>query len=192
MESVTTFRVTKTTLDPLALKVLCSLQDDPSLTIRQLAERFGVSTTKIHKRMKQLVETGVMERRIHVDCRLLGYREMVLASLRVNSKHSLADVRRRIEEMDDVKYAYLVTGEYPVFVMAKCLDHRDAMTLIDKLRDLPGVEEVVTQLVLDRIKEDTRIKVPEVEGGLDVAQFVPPSPELGGGNGEVDEDWEGD
>jgi len=45
--------------------------------------------------------------------------------------------------------------------MAKCLDHEDSMRLIDQLRNLPGVEEVKTQIVLDRIKEDTTIIIPE-------------------------------
>jgi len=36
------------------------------------------------------------------------------------------------------------------------------MKLIDKLRNLPGVEEVKTQIVLDRIKEDTTIIIPDV------------------------------
>jgi hypothetical protein len=35
------------------------------------------------------------------------------------------------------------------------------MNLIKPLRNLPGVEEVKTQIVLDRIKEDTIIIIPE-------------------------------
>jgi len=51
-------------------------------------------------------------------------------------------------------------GEYPLFIVAKCLDHEDSMILIEKLRNLPGVEEIKTQIVLDRIKEDTTIIIP--------------------------------
>jgi len=35
------------------------------------------------------------------------------------------------------------------------------MDLIENLRNLPEVEEVKTQLVLDRIKEDPTIIIPE-------------------------------
>ena len=55
----------------------------------------------------------------------------------------------------------MVTGEYPLFIMAKCLDHEDSMRLIDQLRNLPGVEEVKTQIVLDKIKEDPSVTIPE-------------------------------
>lgn len=45
--------------------------------------------------------------------------------------------------------------------MAKCLDHEDSMGLIETLRNLPGVEEDKTEIVLDRIKEDHSIIIPE-------------------------------
>jgi hypothetical protein len=35
------------------------------------------------------------------------------------------------------------------------------MDLIDKLRKLPGVEEIKTEIVLDRIEEDHSIIIPE-------------------------------
>ena len=86
---------------------------------------------------------------------------MILASLRVNANQSLDNIRRRLSDMVEIKYAYVVTGEYPLFIMAKCLDHEDAMSLIEKLRNLPGVEEIKTQIVMDRIKEDPTIIIPK-------------------------------
>ena len=48
--------------------------------------------------------------------------------------------------MEKIKYAYVVTGEYPLFIMAKCLNHQDSMGLIETLRNLPGVEETNAKL----------------------------------------------
>ena len=52
-------------------------------------------------------------------------------------------------------------GEYPLFIMVKCLNLQDSMRLIETIRNLPGVEEVKTEIVLDRIKEDHSIIIPE-------------------------------
>ncbi|MFX1461528.1 MAG: hypothetical protein ACFFBF_00595 [Promethearchaeota archaeon] len=41
------------------------------------------------------------------------------------------------------------------------MNHSDSMEFIEKLRNLPGVEEVKTKIVLDRIKEDHSIIIPE-------------------------------
>ena len=40
------------------------------------------------------------------------------------------------------------------------MDHQDSMQLIQNLRDLLGVDEVKTEIVLDRIKEDHSIVIP--------------------------------
>ena len=96
-----------------------------------------------------------------IDCRHLGYREMIMVSVRVNSSKSLRELKSKIEQMEKIKYAYIITGEFPLFVMAKCLDHEDSLKLIESLRNLPGVEELKTQIVLDKIKEDPSIIIPE-------------------------------
>ena len=70
------------------------------------------------------------------------------------------NVKKEIKNIEKIKYAYVITGEYPLFLMAKCLDHEDSMDLIENLRNLPEVEEVKTQLVLERIKEDPTIIIP--------------------------------
>nr|MDO8118177.1 hypothetical protein [Candidatus Sigynarchaeota archaeon] len=63
--------------------------------------------------------------------------------------------------MVQVRFTYITTGDYPVFVIAKCLDHRDTLVLIESLHNLEGVEEVKTQMVLDRIKEDPTVIIPD-------------------------------
>ncbi|MFX0036748.1 MAG: Lrp/AsnC ligand binding domain-containing protein [Candidatus Hermodarchaeota archaeon] len=70
-------------------------------------------------------------------------------------------MKSKIEKMEKIKYTYIITGEYPLFLMAKCLDHSDSMGFIETLRNLLGVEEVKTEIVLDRIKEDHSIIIPE-------------------------------
>jgi DNA-binding Lrp family transcriptional regulator len=150
-------------LDEVDRQILGLLQEDGKITIREVAERTNKSQTAIRARIQKLEETLIKKYVAIIDCRKLGYREMVIASLRVNSVTPIDKLKSQIEQMDKVKYAYVITGEYPLFIMAKCLDHEDSMQLIEKLRNLPGVEEVKTQIVLDRIKEDTTIIIPQLE-----------------------------
>jgi DNA-binding Lrp family transcriptional regulator len=131
------------------------------LTIKEIAEKTDRSQTAIRARVQNLEKDIIKKYAAIVDCRYLGYREMVLASLRVNTSQPLDSLKGKIDGIQEIKYAYIVTGEYPIFVMFKCLDHDNAMTLIEKLRNLPGVEEVKTQIVMDRIKEDYTIIIPE-------------------------------
>jgi Lrp/AsnC family transcriptional regulator for asnA, asnC and gidA len=141
--------------------ILELLQEDAKLTIREIAEKTDKSATAIRARIQRLEKDLIKKYVALIDCSQLGYREMVMASLRVNATNPIEDVKAKIEKMEKIKYAYVVTGEYPLFLMAKCLNHQDSMGLIETLRNLPGVEEVKTEIVLDRIKEDHSIIIPE-------------------------------
>jgi len=153
--------LTNGNIDNVDKQILELLQEDGKMTIREVAEKTEMSQTAIRTRIQKLEENLIKKYMAIIDCRLLGYREMVLASLRVNSRRPLEQIKEEIERMNQIKYAYIITGDYPIFIMAKCLDHTDSMNLIEKLRNLPEVEEVKTQLVLDRIKEDHTIIIPE-------------------------------
>jgi Lrp/AsnC family leucine-responsive transcriptional regulator len=148
-------------IDDVDREILDLIQNNGKLTIKEIADKVDKSPTAVRSRLQRLERDYVKKYVALIDCRLLGYREMVMASLRVNSKQSIEQLKTKIENMDKIKFGYIVTGEYPLFVMAKCVDHDDSMGLIKELRSLPGVEEVKTQIVLDRIKEDTTIIIPE-------------------------------
>jgi Lrp/AsnC family leucine-responsive transcriptional regulator len=149
-------------LDKTDKEILRLLQENAKMSLRDLEKEVNLSTTAIRLRIKNLEEREIIKDYIAlIDCRQLGYMEMVLASLRVNTSQSLNEIRKEIDKMEEIKHAYVVTGEYPIFISFKCLDHQDAMDLIERLRNLPGVEEVKTQIVLDRIKEDPKIIIPE-------------------------------
>ncbi len=148
-------------IDDKDKKILELLQHDAKTSLRDISKETGLSTTAIRARLNKLKEEEVIKSQITlIDCRKLGYREMVMASLRVNSSQPLDEIKKKIDEMEMIKYAYIITGEYPLFLMFKCLDHGDSMKQIEALRNLPGVEEVKTQIVLDRIKEDHSIIIP--------------------------------
>jgi DNA-binding Lrp family transcriptional regulator len=148
-------------IDGIDKNILELLQNDAKITIKEISVKVGKSPTAIRSRIVRLEENLIKKYVALIDCRQLGYREMVIASLRVNSSEPLERIKRHIESMEKIKFAYIVTGEYPLFIMAKCMDHEDSMGLIEKLRNLPGVEEIKTQIVLDRVKEDHTIIIPE-------------------------------
>lgn len=73
-----------------------------------------------------------------------------MVTLRVNAIKPLELVKQEIERMEKIKYAYVVTREYPLFIMAKNLNHQDSLSLIETLHNLPGVEEKYLFIILHR------------------------------------------
>ncbi|NMC08351.1 MAG: Lrp/AsnC family transcriptional regulator [Candidatus Lokiarchaeota archaeon] len=147
-------------LDGRDKQILAHIQSDAKITIARLSDITGLSQTAVRARLAKLEATYIRGYHALLDCSKMGYREALLASLRLNNKLSLTGIKEQIDSMPEIKFAYITTGDYPVFVMAKCLGHDHAMRLIEQLRNLPGVEEVKTQMVLDRIKEDPTVIIP--------------------------------
>jgi Lrp/AsnC family leucine-responsive transcriptional regulator len=148
-------------LDDLDKKILGALQKNAKATMKEIADATGVSKNTVTAHIQKLESSAFIKGYYTIlDCSKMGYREAILASLRLNSTLSLAGIKEKIDAMPEIKFAYITTGDYPVFVMAKCLGHEHAMRLIEQLRNLPGVEEVKTQMVLDRIKEDPTVIIP--------------------------------
>jgi DNA-binding Lrp family transcriptional regulator len=78
-----------TVLDVTDKLILELLQEDAKITIREIAEKTDKSATAIRSRIQRLEKELIKKYMAIIDCRKLGYREMVMASLRVNSGSSL-------------------------------------------------------------------------------------------------------
>ena len=162
-------------MDEVDKKILKLLQDDGKATLSEisdpLTERFwhkirgklplglgSISWRKVTIYQKKMRDRPIIEKYMAVvNCKKIGYKEMLMASLRLNGP--VQEIGQKIKEMEDVKYIYITSGEYPLFVMAKCFGHQESLKIVEKLRKLEGVEEVKTEIVMDCIKEDHTIHI---------------------------------
>ena len=79
--------------------ILELLQKDAKLTIREIADKTNKSATAIRARIQRLEKVLIKKYVALIDCRQLGYREMVIASLRVNATKPLELIKQEIEHM---------------------------------------------------------------------------------------------
>lgn len=91
-------------LDDTDWQILELLQDDAKLTIREIAHQTNKSATAIRARIQRLEKDLIKKYVALIDCRQLGYREMVMASLRLNATNPLEGVKNEIEKMEKIKY----------------------------------------------------------------------------------------
>ena len=161
-------------MDEIDKKILKILQDDGKATLSEISEKLSkkfsirLGKTAVRARIEKL-ESGnkksekaedkpIIEKYMAVvNCKKIGFKEMLMASLRLNGP--VHEVGQKIKEMEDLKYIYITSGEYPLFVMAKCFGHQESLDIVEKLRKLDGVEEVKTEIVMDCIKEDHSIHI---------------------------------
>lgn len=160
-------------LDPTDSYILKILQDDGKATISEISERLvkdfkikKLSNTAIRSRINKFEDSVDKDPLIKkymavLDCHQLGYKEMLIASLRIKTTKTMEEIREEIKNLEKINAAYLTSGEFPLILMAKCLNHNDSLHLVDQLRNFEWVQEVKTQIVMDCIKEDPSVLIPK-------------------------------
>jgi DNA-binding Lrp family transcriptional regulator len=141
--------------------LLTELQRDSRLTMQQLAERVGVSTSACWRRVKALETDGVISRYTAiVDPRKAGFglSSMVHVSL---ARHEQKDVDHFVREVmrhPEVLECYATSGEAD-FHLRVVVEDMDAYNrfLDDFIFKLRGVSQVRSNIVLKEIKSDTAL-----------------------------------
>ena len=66
-------------LDTLDKQILGILQEDAKISLREIKEKINLSETAIRERIKKMKDEKVIQKYMTlIDCRHLGYREMML------------------------------------------------------------------------------------------------------------------
>ncbi len=161
-------------MDDTDKKILVLLQEDGKATLSEISDRlkskFGIKLgmTAIKARIEKMTagnkkaenpeDRPIIEKYMAVvNCKKIGFKEMLMASLRLTKP--VKEVGEKIKNIEEIKYIYITSGEYPLFCMAKCFGHRDSLKIVEKLQKIEGVEEVKTEIVMDCLKEDHSIHI---------------------------------
>lgn len=142
-------------------RILAELQLDSRLTMQELAERVGMSSSACWRRVKALQEEGVIDRyAVIVDTRKAGFglSSIVHVSL---ARHKQQDVDIFICEVlkhPEVLECFATSGEadFHLRVVVEDIDAYNEF-LDDFIFRLPGVSQVRSNIVLKEIKSDTAL-----------------------------------
>ena len=144
-------------LDPTDKKLLKLLQADAKLPYAELAKRLGVSTSGIHKRVKRLLDAGVIKKFVAVvEPQVIG--KKLKAFIGVSTDPGCcAEVKSQLIKKPEVLEIHEVAGEHDLFLK---LITDDTLTLNDILHELdsiPGVSSTRTLIVLKTEKETNAV-----------------------------------
>ncbi|MBQ3688439.1 MAG: Lrp/AsnC family transcriptional regulator [Bacteroidales bacterium] len=102
-------------LDETDYRILAALQEDGSLTNKQLALKVHLSPTPVFERVKKLEDEGYIKKYVAVlDVDKLDCAFMALCNIKMK-QHSLENatkIMEAVQNMDEVGECYNVTGDY--------------------------------------------------------------------------------
>jgi Lrp/AsnC family leucine-responsive transcriptional regulator len=148
-------------LDRTDRRILDLLQKDGRLTNAELAEKVALSPSPCLRRVRALEEAGVIRQYValldpaHVGLGLLAY---VVVKLEKRGSMPIDEFSRAVRAWDEVVACYAMTGDmdYLLRVHVRDLDHFSRFVM-DRLLKQPGVIDVKSNFVLDRIKDTTAL-----------------------------------
>lgn len=148
-------------LDPTDLRVLDQLQTDASLTNQALAERVHISPATCLRRVKRLVETGVIERRIAIlapDRLGAGLTALVELTLDRQGAEHLAAFEARAVAEPAVQQCYRVSPGPDFMLVLHVADMAAYHALVQRLfTQDANVRNVKTFFSVKRAKFEPRI-----------------------------------
>ncbi len=146
-------------IDDIDLQIINLLQEDSRLSFNKIARELGISVGTAYNRIKNLEDRGVLKGYTAiVDPVKVGYSLTAIILIQAEGKH-LLDVEKEISKIDNVVSVYDITGDFDIAVVARFKDRSGLNGFIKSLLAMPYVKRTVTNVVLNVVKEDFRIKI---------------------------------
>ncbi|MBE7218233.1 MAG: Lrp/AsnC family transcriptional regulator [Caulobacteraceae bacterium] len=147
------------TLDAVDARILDLVQHDASLSVAEIAERVGLSSSPCWRRIKRLEDAGVIRRRVTLlDHEKLGLGFEVFAEVRLTmpTKENLQAFEAAVVVWPEVAQCATVTGgmDYVLRVVTRDIHAFDDF-LRDKLLSLGLVQNVESRIVVRTVKSTT-------------------------------------
>lgn len=151
------------TLDKLDKAILRHLQLDGRATFDQIAERVGLSSSAVLRRVKRLETTGVIDRYVAivkpeaVGLGLTAYINVRLEKHTETHKRNPMDLfRASVQVWPEVVECAALTGEMDYLLRLVVADMAAySHFIMDTLLKHPSVQDCKTSFVMDRVKTTT-------------------------------------
>ena len=148
-------------LNDIDFRILSLLQQDSRLSFNKIASKLGISVGTAFNHIKNLEKNGVLKGyTIILDSDKIGYGLTALILIQTQGGH-LSEIESEISKAANVIVVYDITGDCDAAIIAKFKDRTSLSVFIKSLMAIPHVKRTVTSVVLNVIKEELRVKLPD-------------------------------
>ncbi|MBD3230749.1 MAG: AsnC family transcriptional regulator [Candidatus Lokiarchaeota archaeon] len=146
--------MTKFELDETYKKIIDHLKEDGRASYSEIAEKLDVSESTVRKRVKKLIKNDVIERftiKLNPESQEKGVTSF-LTIVPAQSDQSIKDIAGAIVEFPEVEEAFYMSGKCGLLVKVRVSNLGKLDELIDKIRNLQGINEIESCIVLRELK----------------------------------------
>jgi len=143
-------------IDKTDQEILRNLMVDARLSARQLAIKLGMSTVTILTRIKKLEKERIIKGYTTIiDHEKLGYD--LTAIIEIICKKDILGIEEKLAKIENVCGVYDITGNTDTVIVAKFRERDELSKFVKTLSAMENVENTITHIVLNTVKEDFRL-----------------------------------
>ncbi|MFL9825505.1 Lrp/AsnC family transcriptional regulator [Rhodoplanes sp. SY1] len=152
-------------MDAIDRKILALLQEDASLSVQEVGNRVGLSSTPCWKRIQKLEAAGVIARRVAiVDPDKVGLGVTVFVSVETadHSQEWLDRFAQTVGAMPQVMEFYRMAGDVDYMLRVVVADMHAYDRFYKQLIATVPLKNVTSRFAMERIKSTTVLPIGEV------------------------------
>ena len=157
---------TQRRIDAIDRKILRVLQEDASLSVAEIGERVGLSSTPCWKRIQRMEGEGIITGRVAlVDQNKIGLGLSVFVSIE-SGDHSDAWLKKfaiAVSAMPEVMEFYRMAGDVDYMLRVVVVDMRSYDIFYKTLIHAVPLKNVTSRFAMEKIKSVTALPVPASE-----------------------------
>ena len=149
-------------MDAVDRKILAVVQEDASLSVAEIGQRVGLSSTPCWKRLQRLEADGVILRRVAlVDPDKIGLGITVFVSVETNdhSQEWLKKFADVVGAMPEVMEFYRMAGDVDYMLRVVVPDMAGYDAFYKKLIGTVPLKNVTSRFAMERIKQTTALPI---------------------------------
>jgi Lrp/AsnC family transcriptional regulator len=151
-------------MDAIDRKILAVVQEDASLSIAEIGQRVGLSSTPCWKRLQRLEAEGVIMRRVAlIDPEKIGLGITVFVSIETgdHSQDWLKKFAETVGAMPEVMEFYRMAGDVDYMLRVVVPDIAGYDSFYKKLIATVPLKNVTSRFAMERIKSTTALPIVE-------------------------------
>jgi Lrp/AsnC family transcriptional regulator len=151
-------------MDEIDRRILSLLQEDATAPVAQIADRVGLSSTPVWKRVQKLEQTGVIARRVAIlDPEQIGIGLVVFVAVEAleHSAEWMAGFTTALADMPQVMDAYRIAGEADYMLRVAVADMAAFDAFYRALVAAVPLKNVTSCFAMERLKQTTAYLLPQ-------------------------------
>lgn len=149
-------------MDAIDRKILAVVQDDASLSVAEIGQRVGLSSTPCWKRLQRLEADGVITKRVAlIDPEKIGLGITVFVSVETgdHSQEWLGRFADVVNAMPEVMEFYRMAGDVDYVLRVVVPDMQSYDSFYKKLIATVPLKNVTSRFAMERIKSTTALPI---------------------------------